>query len=100
MSKSAIKINSTVQPASDKDGEAALIARLRSGEAAACNELCNIYLDRVYSHVFNSVGKDRALTQDIVQDVFLGALKSIRQFRGDSGLYTWLVSIACRRGGR
>ena len=74
--------------------ETELVERLRQGDAAALEQMYRQYVDRVYSVVFHQVGQDKSVAEDIVQETFLSALKSIGKFRGKSRLYTWLCSIA------
>jgi len=74
--------------------EAALAARLSRGDAAAVDELYRTYFDRIYSLVYYQVDRDQAVAEDIVQETFLAALRSAKQFRGRSKVYTWLCSIA------
>lgn len=81
----------------DAADDAELITRLRRGDPIAMEHLYDTYFDRVYSLVFNQIGRDRAAAEDVVQDTFLAALHSAKGFRGDSSLYTWLCSIAYRK---
>lgn len=74
--------------------ESELVEKLRSGDSTAKEELYNTYKDRLHCLVFERVGRDQALAEDLVQEVFLAALSSLDKFRGDSQLYTWLCSIA------
>jgi len=78
-----------------KDNE--LIEKIMSGEPDAVVELYNAYFDRIYSLVSHQVARDHDAVQDIVQETFLAALKSIGKFRGRSKVYTWLYSIANRK---
>jgi len=57
-------------------------------------ELFNLYFDRLYTLIFNSVGRDKAVAEDITQDTFLSVLRSLKSFDGKSQLYTWIVGIA------
>lgn len=41
-----------------------------------------------------SLTHDSLLAEDLVSDTFLGAIKSLAKFRGDSDIKTWLFSIA------
>jgi RNA polymerase sigma-70 factor (ECF subfamily) len=75
-------------------GEAILAAKISSGEADAFNELFLIYFDRLYSLVYHEIGRDQTVAEDIVQETFLSALKSAKNFKGNSQVYTWLVGIA------
>jgi RNA polymerase sigma-70 factor (ECF subfamily) len=74
--------------------ETKLVKKLRSGNSSAMEEFYNIYRNRLYSLVLEQVGRDQAVAEDLVQEVFLAALDSLDKFRGDSQLYTWLRSIA------
>ena len=73
---------------------AQFIKDLRRGDPSAVTELYNTYADRIYSLVFNQVGRDHDAAQDIVQETFVAALKSVAKFRNKSKIYTWLCSIA------
>jgi RNA polymerase sigma-70 factor (ECF subfamily) len=74
--------------------ETHLVKGLRTGDSAALEEFYNIYRNRLYYLVLEQVGRDEAIAEDLVQEVFLAALSSLDKFRGDSQLYTWLRSIA------
>lgn len=77
--------------------EAQLVQDLRRRDPIAVAELYNAYADRIYSLVFNQVGRNREVAQDIVQETFVAALKSAAKFRGHSKIYTWLCSIANKK---
>ena len=79
--------------------ETELVEKLRSGDSTAMEELYNTYKDRLHSLVFERVGRDQAVVEDLVQEIFLAALSSLDKFRGDSQLYTWLCSIAYHKIG-
>jgi RNA polymerase sigma-70 factor (ECF subfamily) len=74
--------------------ETRLVEKLRSGDSTAMEEFYNIYRNRLYSLILEQVGRDQAVAEDLVQEVFLAAIGSLDKFRGDSQLYTWLRSIA------
>jgi RNA polymerase sigma-70 factor (ECF subfamily) len=71
-----------------------LVQQLREGRPQAVENLYTAYTERLYSLVYNRVGRDQQATEDIVQETFLAAIKSSHKFRGQSKLYTWLCSIA------
>jgi len=77
--------------------EAELIEKLKSGDHDAVTQMYNAYIDRVYSLVFNQVDRDHEVAQDIVQETFLAAVKSVKYFLGRSSIFTWLCSIANRK---
>ena len=41
-----------------------------------------------------SITHDRSLSEDLVSETFLSAIKSLPNFKGDSDIKTWLFSIA------
>lgn len=51
------------------------------------------YMPQVYRFLF-SLCHDTHLTEELTQETFFQALKSIDDFRGDCRLYVWLCSIA------
>ncbi|MBE0431783.1 MAG: RNA polymerase sigma factor [Dehalococcoidia bacterium] len=77
--------------------EARLVQKLRSSKSAAMDELYTTYRNRLYSMILGRVGGDRSAAEDLVQEVFLAALSSLDNFRGESQFYTWLRSIAVHK---
>ncbi|HEV8591892.1 MAG TPA: sigma-70 family RNA polymerase sigma factor [Pyrinomonadaceae bacterium] len=73
--------------------EPEFIERLRSGDAAAFDNLVTRYSGNIYGLAFRLSG-DAEEAGDITQETFLAALKAIRSFRGDADLKTWLFRIA------
>ena len=73
--------------------DARLVAELKNGSESAFEELFEGYKDRIYNTVFRIVG-DRNSSEDVVQEVFLKALRNIGSFNEKSTLYTWLYRIA------
>lgn len=45
-------------------------------------------------HYLYSLSRDASLSEDLAQEVFLEAVRSIAAFRGEAQLKTWLFSIA------
>jgi RNA polymerase sigma-70 factor (ECF subfamily) len=87
----------TIASSTSQSYETKLVEKLRSGDSAAMEEFYNIYRTRLYSLILEQVGRDEAVAEDLVQEVFLAALSSLDKFRGDSQLYTWLRSIALHK---
>lgn len=73
--------------------EIEFIERLRSGEAAAFDLLVNRFSADIYALLFR-LTENAEEAGDLTQDTFLNALRSIKKFRGDSELKTWLFRIA------
>lgn len=71
-----------------------LIADFVQGEEAAFSMLVERHLKTVYSFVVRFVGNSQE-TEDIVQETFLKAWKSARQYRQESSKFkTWVLRIA------
>ncbi len=69
-----------------------LIARTQAGDPAAFDELVRKYTSRLYSLVYNMTSNHED-TNDLLQDIFAKAYRSIKGFRGKSSFYTWIHSI-------
>src|SRR5512145_1789808 len=78
-------------PGDDPD----LLARLRAGEARAFEELVIAHQHRVFGVALRMLGS-RAEAEEIAQEVFVRAHRSLAEFRGDAKLSTWLYAIASR----
>lgn len=69
-----------------------LLSRGRSKEAAYA-ELVDTYHDRIYWHVRRMVHRHED-ADDIVQNTFVKIWKGLANFKGKSGLFTWVYRIA------
>jgi len=69
------------------------VARAQAGDAAAFDQLVIKYSSRLYGLVYNMTSNHED-TNDLLQDVFAKAYRSITGFRGKSSFYTWIHSIA------
>jgi RNA polymerase sigma-70 factor (ECF subfamily) len=72
--------------------EEQLVTALKGQDPGAAQELVNSYGDRLLRSAFSLCGNE-ADAQDIVQDTFLQAIRSVHRFQGRSAVYTWLYSI-------
>ena len=70
-----------------------LVARSQSGDSTAFDALVVKYSPRLYALVYNMTANHED-TNDMLQDVWAKAYRSIGGFRGKSKLSTWLHSIA------
>jgi RNA polymerase sigma-70 factor (ECF subfamily) len=70
-----------------------LVAAAKDGDASAFDELVRRYSPRVYGLVYNMTSNHEE-TNDLLQDVFLKAFRSIKGFRQESSFYTWIHTIA------
>lgn len=73
--------------------ESRLVAGLKRGSEEAFERLFQGYKDRIFNVVFRIVG-DMSSSEDVVQEVFLKAIKNIGSFNEKSAVYTWLYRIA------
>ena len=78
------------QPGPD---ERALVQAVAAGNRKAIGELVERYSGVVYGFLSQRLDR-RELADDLLQEVFLAAWKSIDRFRGDASLATWLCGIA------
>jgi RNA polymerase sigma-70 factor (ECF subfamily) len=69
------------------------VDRLRNGDPDAFDTLITRYSGDIYS-LLCRMTQDTDEARDLTQETFLSALKSIRSFRGESELKTWLFRIA------
>lgn len=70
-----------------------VIEACRQGDRAAFEVLFETYKDKVFSIAVYSFGNDRAIAEDVTQQIFLKLFTAIRQFRGDSQFSTWLYRL-------
>lgn len=69
-----------------------ILKRLREGDTTACTDCIALHSDSLYGLALRLVN-DEAEAEDVVQETFLNAFKSIRNFDGRSSLGTWLFRI-------
>jgi RNA polymerase sigma-70 factor (ECF subfamily) len=77
----------------DERPEDRLVEEARKGGREAFAELVRRHERRVYGVVQRMVG-DRSDADDLAQEVFMTAWRSIGSFRSGSSFYTWLYRIA------
>ena len=70
-----------------------VIEACQQGDRDAFQRLFEAYKDKVFSIAVYSSGGDRAVAEDVTQQVFLKLFTAIRQFRGDSEFATWLYRL-------
>src|ERR687892_1558788 len=73
--------------------EAQFIERLKRGDAAAFETLVNERSGEIYGLLYR-LTENSEEARDLTQETFLRAFQSIRSFRGDSDLRTWIYRIA------
>ena len=70
-----------------------LVARAQTGDSVAFDALVVKHSPRLYALVYNMTANHDD-TDDLLQDVWAKAYRSIGGFRGKSQFYTWLHSVA------
>ena len=73
--------------------DAELVARTQAGEARAFDELVVRFSPRLYGLVYNMTSNHED-TNDLLQEIFAKAYRSIKGFQGKSSFYTWMHSIS------
>lgn len=84
-----------VQPDDRVLDERPLVESLRRGEPEAFERLVLAYQHRVFSIALRMLA-DRGEAEEVAQEVFLRVHRSIRDFRGEARLSTWLYAITSR----
>jgi RNA polymerase sigma-70 factor (ECF subfamily) len=73
-----------------------LVDRIKQGSPQdkdrAFGELVTRYRERLYGVIYGMV-KNHEDTDDLLQETLIRAYRKMRNFRGDSSIYTWLVRI-------
>ena len=69
-----------------------ILAMAKTGDADAFNRLVAIHQDAVYGFSL-SLTRQHALADDVTQDTFISAFRSIAKMRG-SNVRSWLLKIA------
>ncbi|PJZ68946.1 RNA polymerase subunit sigma-70 [Leptospira perolatii] len=79
-----------------RDKEIQLLKKIKEGDDSAYIELTGPYRERLYRKAISMV-KDGDDAEDIVQDALISGYRSIRNFRAESGVYTWLYRIVVNK---
>lgn len=72
-----------------------LVHQAQQGNQEAFLTLYNRYLNKVYHRVKSRVPLTDV--EDVTQEIFIAMVRSIRNFKGDSSLNTWLYTIVNRQ---
>jgi RNA polymerase sigma-70 factor (ECF subfamily) len=73
-----------------------LVERLLRGERAAFDAFFNEYYPKLYRFVKRRMPHDPAGAEDVAQATLCRGLESLRTWRGEAALMTWLCTL-CRR---
>jgi RNA polymerase sigma-70 factor (ECF subfamily) len=72
-----------------------LVDRCLTGEPAATRELFRRHRNRVHACLFRVLGSNRDM-DDLLQDAFLQVFQSLRGWRAEASLATWVDRVAVR----
>ena len=70
-----------------------LLTRLKKGDPKAVSEWYLEYEPRILAYISKKVSNHKD-SEELAQEVFLGCLKHLPLFRGQSSIFTWMCSIA------
>lgn len=72
-----------------------LVDRCLTGEPAATRELFRRHRNRVHASLFRVLGSNRDM-DDLLQEAFLQVFQSLRGWRAEASLATWIDRVAVR----
>ena len=84
-------------PDPPQTSEADLIAGLKAGDEDAAHEFFDRYAARIRRFIANSLGREAAEADDVLQETFIALADALPFFRGDSSLFTFACAIAHRK---
>ncbi len=73
--------------------EHALIRRLQEGDPTAIDELVDEYKAPLFAFIMRLVN-NHDMAEDLFQETWIKVIRSVRRFRGDAKLSTWLFQVA------
>ncbi len=74
----------------------ALVQAIASGDSHALEALYRRHGSGILSYIMGQVS-DRALAEEVLQDVMLAVWNSAANFRGESKVTTWMIAITRKR---
>ena len=76
-----------------------LLTRIASRDEAALKALYDLYYPRLARFLLRVIGNSHDVVE-VINDVFFVVWNKAADFRGDSSISTWILSIAYRKGAR
>ncbi len=73
--------------------ERELVERAQAGDSVAFGRIYQNYVDQVYSYVSFRV-RETELAEDLTQEVFVQALRALKNYKWRGSIAPWLLSIA------
>lgn len=69
-----------------------LVERFKGGDRRAFDEIVRRYQHRVFTLAIRWMG-DEQIANEVAQDVFIALFRSLKNFRGDAQLSTWIYRV-------
>ena len=85
-------MSSEFENESPTDADEVLVSRAQSGDTLAFDQLVVRYSPRLYGMIYHMTS-NKEDANDLTQDVFAKAYRSLKRFRGRSSFYTWIYAI-------
>jgi len=82
-------------PRAEDRSDEVLVEQVLSGSPEAFDQLYQRYIKRVYAFVDKRL-RNRADTEETVQEVFIAVFNALKSFRGESAFAAWVLGIARR----
>ncbi len=98
----SVRTDATREPETGRPpdaAEAALVDRAKAGDRIAFEELVRRHADRLYGVVLRFVASTEE-AEEVTQEAFLRAWRSIARFEGRSQFFTWLYRIGINEAKR
>ena len=76
------------------NSDEALVARAKKGDTHAFSELARRHEHTVYNLCLRFM-RDAVLAEDMAQEAFLKAFRSLGGFRGNAAFSTWMYRVTC-----
>jgi RNA polymerase sigma-70 factor, ECF subfamily len=83
-----------VQQPTDTTDEHDIMRRMRDGDEAALQELCQRYRQRLWGYLWQQLDGDTGLAEEVLQDTLLAVWNGAARFRGDAPVAIWVFRIA------
>jgi RNA polymerase sigma-70 factor (ECF subfamily) len=92
-----LRVGAPATLAAAADEEAALVERVRAGEAAAFDLLVTRYLPRAFAVAYRVMGQKED-AEDLVQEAFMAVLQRIDRFEAGRPFAPWFMRLLVNRG--
>ncbi len=81
-------------PDDEREEDLHLARAIVHGDTDAFDRFYERFVDRLYTMIYYHLGAQTPDAEDVLQETWLAAIKSLPAFHGKARLFTWLCSIA------